>query len=219
MVRQSYCTIIIFLANLIRFMQSNSKLIAILLLFSLLGTLHTTNAQTIFKILDKAEKLYQKGFIHKALRKIEFAEKNNDCICGSCAIHANTKANLLRYKIHYTLKEYPLALNAIDAIDITTPEYDSLKIIVYQAQVGKTYLANNIDSSLANSKITCNENACSCYIELSFKASQVPFRLKLGHSSLSYIYGNQKAEIKAGWLESFKNSSLYRSIKQHESFH
>jgi hypothetical protein len=167
-------------------------------------------AQNSFKILERAENSYHRGMHKKALRQIKKAENTSYCTCGTCSFQVTKKSNLLRYHIYSSLKKYQLARNHLDSIDLAAPVFDSLKIVSYQAQFGKDFLAKTIDYSLENSAITCNGE--NYFIEMQLKGKQSSIRLKLPLTeSYSCIYNNaiEKEKIKENWIERFKKSSLY----------
>ncbi|BDS11325.1 hypothetical protein [Aureispira anguillae] len=195
-------------------MHQYSKIICAFSLLSFLGNMPLTEAQNPFKVLDKAEKFYRNGLLQRALIKIKKAESTKYCSCGDCLDQINKKTHLLRFKIFNSLKKYQLARNSLDAIMSSSSEYDSLKILTYQAEFGKKFLSQNIDS-FEKINIYCEEEAC--FLEIPFKEKRPPILLKLDPGeSIVYLLGNEKQskKIKEYWLEKFKTSKNYELIKQ-----
>ena len=196
-------------------MKINPKILFFFLTLHMLGSTTLTNAQNSFKILDKAEALQKRGLYEQALQKIDKAEKTKYCTCGDCVFQVNKRSNLLRFEILSALNKYQQARNSLDSIFSPSTKYDSLKILTYQAELGKENLSKNILLSTEKINVSCKDEIC--YLEIPFKENRPPIRLKLDlGESVVYLYGNktQSEKVKARWLEEFKASESYKLIKQ-----
>lgn len=190
-----------------------SKYISFIFLIICVIIYQNVYSQDPFKILDKAERVSNKGNYEKALKKIDRAERIVYCTCGLCGIELNRRANLLRYVIYNNLGEYQLSRQFLDSIDFGNEQIDSLKVLSYQNEYGKEFLSSKIDSSLLHINMECDKYSCY-YVNIPLTRSDVKIRFKIGLMESSHYLIKNKEERVDEWRKQFLKSAIYKMIKE-----
>jgi len=188
------------------------KLKTLLFFLSLLSFAVPSFAQKGFKVIDKAERKFEKGKNRRALKLLSKAEKMNYGFCGNAWIEAEIAIDLLRAKIYMDQKKYQLARNSLDSISwgFGGDCYDSIRIRSYQLEYGKDSLNSMIDTSLANATMHCNEYDCFVSIPLTngntIKLKEIPISFN------NVINSEVEKQNLKKWIIHFKESENYKLI-------
>ena len=119
---------------------------------------------------------------------------------------------MLRYKIYISTKDHQMAIQSLDSIYFSSLQIDSLKVLIYQKELGKDFLSKHIDSSLIRSSIDCG--LYDCFAEIPITEIDQKMRLKIHTSILAEILSEKNKAIRTNiWLDEFKKSSIYFMIK------
>ncbi len=183
-----------------------------LFLLFLLGASVFAHAQTGYEVIDKAEKLYERGRYTKALVLLKRAENMNYGFCGNAWMSAHRSIGLLRSSIYIEQGKYQRARNTLDSLLSLYPDDngDSIRIVSYQLEYGKDTLSKYIDEGLEN--VRFHDVDFLLFVEIPL-SNGIIIRLKPQILEVSRLYTKNRNEQIPYWREEFKKSSNYKLIK------
>jgi len=165
-------------------------------------------------MLDKAENLVKKGKFEKAIIQINNAQNSQYCTCGDCARQVNTRIYLLRYSINFKLEQFDFARKYLDSISYSNLKIDSLKVLSYQAEYGKKYLSEKLDSSLISAKLFFDESEYCTFVKIPILGGNHSLKFKINQSIFSEYPGEESDEVKLErWRKKFMESPIYSMLK------
>ena len=179
------------------------------------------SAQEGFKVIEKAEKKFERKHYRKTLLLLNQAEEMNYGFCGNAWMDANRSINLLRVRVHLAQKNYQLARNSLDSIafEYRDDHFDSIIVRTYQLEIGVDSLSNMIDQSLKNTFFISEKLDWFALIPLTNGVDTLRFKIK--SDNLRFLFDtmnyeqNQERLYKV-WLDEFLTTDTYILIKQNE---
>ena len=126
-----------------------------------------SQAQRGYKVINKADKAYQKGYYQKALKLLTKADNMSysDYDNFNKAIY---KSAIIKVSTHIQMENYQLARNILDSTFVffatanRINEFDSLYAVSYQKEFGRTYLKRKIEEGMLNNSITIKTDREEC---------------------------------------------------------
>jgi len=174
------------------------------LAFLFVGCFYNFIAPDAFDLLNQAEKYISEEKYQKALQQIIQAEDKNECTCGNCIFEIKSKANLLRYHVYDHTQQFDLARAHLDAVYDVSPKGDSLEIGTYQAEFGKKWLSEQIDSALLKAEIACDESFYYVTLPLLNPTRVIRLKVKLVEHTVAVP---NKVTLLENWRVQFKESA------------
>jgi len=167
-------------------------------------------AQKGFKIIQKAEQKYLDGNYSKSMKLLDKADKMDYGFCGNAWMDAYKAIHFLRAQNYIKTKNYQLARNHLDSIQ-SQDNYDSIRIITYQLELGKDSLRKMIDASLEKAFISCIDYTCYANIPLTNGKTILKLKINLiqNRDIVSETDDRKKREL---WLNKFLSSNNYKMI-------
>ncbi len=170
------------------------------------------NTQNSYELLDEAEILYREGELDESLEKVDLALNNITSSCATAIFEIANRGSLLKYQIHTVNSNYKLARRSIEFMS-SSPLKDSLTIVSYQAEFGKTHFEKVMDKSLPNTIIS--ENDYTHYAKIPLKDIEETISFDISFNDYNEYYRmKSKQKAKEEWLSYFVNSPTYQLIKE-----
>jgi len=181
-------------------------------LFIICFILVSCNTQNSYEILDEAETLYHEGKLDESLEKVDLALNSITSSCATAIFEIADRGSLLKYQIHTVNSNYKLARRSIEFMS-SSPLKDSLTIVSYQAEFGKSYFEKIMDKSLPNAIVSKNDYTHYAEIPLIDIGQTISFDISFKDYNEYYSMKSEQ-EAKEEWLSYFINSPTHQLIKE-----
>lgn len=141
----------------------------------LTATFEYSYAQKSNKLIDKAERKFEKGKYKQATHLLDRSEAIYEAYCPVSNVPKHVRVDLLRSKICFAQKEYEAGRKFLDSAYGLSHQHllDSMRIMSYELQYGRDSLCSWVDTSFANIQINCNDGEFFCDVFVPLKGERV----------------------------------------------